>query len=80
VNSTAASWALYAIAENPEIQTRLRNELLAVDNDNPTMEDLNALPYLDCVVRETLRAHSPVIASCEHRWLPFAAIHYNSVV
>ncbi|KAJ7362819.1 cytochrome P450 [Mycena albidolilacea] len=57
------SWALYAIAENPEVQTRLRNELLAVDNDNPTMEDLNALPYLDCVVRETLRAHSPVIAS-----------------
>jgi hypothetical protein len=24
------------------------------------MDDLNALPFLDCVVRETLRAHAPV--------------------
>ncbi|KAJ7851014.1 cytochrome P450 [Mycena olivaceomarginata] len=55
--STAASWALYAIAENPEVQTRLRNELLAVDNDNPTMEDLNALsvPRL-CRARDAARA------------------------
>ncbi|KAJ6459049.1 cytochrome P450 [Mycena sanguinolenta] len=58
--STAASWALFELATNPEIQTRLRNELLAVDNENPSMDELNALPYLDCVVRETLRAHAPV--------------------
>ncbi|KAF7351552.1 hypothetical protein MSAN_01587700 [Mycena sanguinolenta] len=58
--STAATWALFELATNPEIQTRLRNELLAVDNDNPSMDELNALPYLDCVVRETLRAHAPV--------------------
>jgi hypothetical protein len=47
-----------------EIQTRLRNELLTVDNENPSMDDLNALPYLDCVVRETMRAHAPVVATC----------------
>ncbi|KAF7351505.1 hypothetical protein MSAN_01582800 [Mycena sanguinolenta] len=58
--STAASWALFELATNPKIQTRLRNELLAVDNENPSMDELNALPYLDCVVRETLRAHAPV--------------------
>ena len=27
------------------------------------MEELNELPYLDCVVRETLRLHAPVTAS-----------------
>ncbi|KAJ7702686.1 cytochrome P450 [Mycena rosella] len=59
----AATWALFALAENVEIQTRLRNELLTVDNENPSMDDLNALPYLDCVVRETMRAHAPVVAT-----------------
>ncbi|KAJ7029448.1 cytochrome P450 [Mycena alexandri] len=59
-NSTAATWALFEIAKSAEIQTRLRNELLAVDTENPTMDELNALPYLDCVVRETQRAHAPV--------------------
>ncbi|KAF7333579.1 hypothetical protein MSAN_02416900 [Mycena sanguinolenta] len=58
--TTAATWALFELATNPEIQTRLRNELLAVDNDNPSMDELNSLRYLDCVVRETLRAHAPV--------------------
>ncbi|KAF8195296.1 cytochrome P450 [Mycena galopus ATCC 62051] len=58
--STAAAWAFFALATNPKIQKRLRDELLTVDNDNPSMDTLNALPYLDCVVRETLRAHGPV--------------------
>ncbi|KAF8143490.1 cytochrome P450 [Mycena galopus ATCC 62051] len=62
-NSTAATWALFELAINPEIQTRLRNELLAFDNDNPSMDDLNSFQYLDCVVRETLRAHAPVTIS-----------------
>ncbi|KAJ7777801.1 cytochrome P450 [Mycena olivaceomarginata] len=58
--TTAATWGLFELATNPEVQTRLRNELLAVDNDNPSMDELNALPYLDCFLRETLRAHAPV--------------------
>ncbi|KAJ7717342.1 cytochrome P450 [Mycena metata] len=61
--TTAATWALFALAENKEIQTRLRDELLTVDNANPSMDELNDLHYLDCVVRETLRAHAPVVAS-----------------
>ncbi|KAF9036827.1 cytochrome P450 [Panaeolus papilionaceus] len=44
----------------PEVQAKLRQELLTVSTDTPTMEELNALPYLDCVVRETLRLHAPV--------------------
>lgn len=42
------------------MQAKLRDELLTVDTDNPTMDKLNALPYLDMVVRETLRVHAPV--------------------
>lgn len=68
LNSTAATWGLFELATNPEVQTRLRNELLAVDNDNPSMDELNALPYLDCFVRETLRAHAPVPLTCACQW------------
>ena len=59
--SNATTWALFALSsQNPDAQTKLRNELLTVLNDNPTMDELNALPYLDAVVRETLRLHAPV--------------------
>ncbi|KAJ7042055.1 cytochrome P450 [Mycena alexandri] len=58
--STGTTWALFALTQNIAAQTRLRNELLTVSTDNPTMDELNALPYLDCVVRETLRLHAPV--------------------
>jgi hypothetical protein len=59
-NSTAATWALFALTQNVTVQERLRNELLGVSTDNPTMNELNALPFLDCVVRETLRLYAPV--------------------
>ncbi|KAF8161957.1 cytochrome P450 [Mycena galopus ATCC 62051] len=58
--STAVTWTLFALTQNPAAQKRLREELLGVDTDRPSMDDLNALPYLDCVVRETLRVHAPV--------------------
>ncbi|KAK6983988.1 cytochrome P450 [Favolaschia claudopus] len=61
--TTAASWTNFELAKNPDIQTRLRNELLAFDGDSPSMDDLNALPYLDCVIRESLRVDSPVPVS-----------------
>ncbi|KAJ7839965.1 cytochrome P450 [Mycena olivaceomarginata] len=61
--STAVTWALLALTQNQVAQTRLREELLGVSTDRPTMDELNALPYLDCVVRETLRVHAPVTAT-----------------
>ncbi|KAF9235960.1 cytochrome P450 [Melanogaster broomeanus] len=57
--STATTWALYAMALAPDIQTKLREELISVGTDTLSMEDLMALPYLDAVVRETLRLYSP---------------------
>ena len=42
------------------MQRKLREELLALDTDTPDMDELNALPYLDMVVRETMRVHAPV--------------------
>ena len=54
------SWALYALTQNKHAQTKLRQELSKLSTDNPTMDDLNGLPYLDAVVRETLRLYPAV--------------------
>ena len=51
------------MTQNLEAQNKLRNELLTVGTDNPTMDELNSLPYLDAVVRETLRIHAPVAST-----------------
>ncbi|KAF7341221.1 hypothetical protein MVEN_01857500 [Mycena venus] len=59
--SDSATWALFSLAANVDVQNRLRKEILTVETDDPTMDELNALPYLDAVVRETLRCHAPVV-------------------
>ncbi|KAJ1300972.1 hypothetical protein OPQ81_003396 [Rhizoctonia solani] len=59
--STATTWALYALAKHPNVQHKLREELLGSGlSDEPEMADLDKLPYLDHFVRECLRIHSPV--------------------
>ncbi|KAJ6570189.1 cytochrome P450 [Mycena vulgaris] len=58
--SSAIAWALHALSINREAQAKLREELLSVSTENPTYEELNALPYLENVVRETMRVHSPL--------------------
>ncbi|KAJ7062855.1 cytochrome P450 [Mycena amicta] len=58
--STAVTWALFELTQHPAIQERLRAELRSVPSDEPSSETLNTLPFLDYVVRETLRMHAPV--------------------
>ncbi|KAJ2921253.1 hypothetical protein H1R20_g15838, partial [Candolleomyces eurysporus] len=58
--STGTTWALYALSENPQVQKKLRDELSTISTDNPTMDELNSLPYLEAVVREVLRLYPPV--------------------
>ncbi|KZV95955.1 cytochrome P450 [Exidia glandulosa HHB12029] len=58
--ANTTTWAMYALANNPAMQKKLRDELLAVPTDSPTLDELNALPYLDQVLREVLRLHTVV--------------------
>ncbi|KAH9886197.1 cytochrome P450 [Cubamyces lactineus] len=58
--STATMWCLFALSQAPEVQKKLRDELFTLHSEAPTMDELNSLPYLDAVVRETLRVHAPV--------------------
>ncbi|KAG8723463.1 hypothetical protein FRC09_003220 [Ceratobasidium sp. 395] len=60
-SGTATAWALYTLTQHIEVQNRLRHELQSAGlGDEPSMADLDKLPYLDCVVRETLRVYSVV--------------------
>lgn len=58
--SNATAWALFALSKAPEVQQKLREEILNIPTENPSMDELSELPYLDAVVRETMRVHAPV--------------------
>ncbi|KAH7907834.1 cytochrome P450 [Hygrophoropsis aurantiaca] len=58
--SAAMTLALFALTQHTEVQAKLRQELLTVESETPSMDELLALPYLDGVVREALRVHPPL--------------------
>lgn len=63
--TVSLTWALIELSRNPEMQTKLRNELTEFyhrTGADPTYEQLQsatALPFLDAVVHEILRLHPP---------------------
>src|SRR5436190_21808010 len=58
-------WALHLLSKNPHDQDLLREELVKAFPDkskfSPTLDEINSLEYLNCVVKETLRLNSPSI-------------------
>lgn len=56
---TAAMMAYY-LAANPEWQERLRAEALALGKPSIGYDDVDALPLMDLVFKETLRMNAPV--------------------
>ncbi|KAA1466940.1 cytochrome P450 [Dentipellis sp. KUC8613] len=61
--STSMSWTLLLLSCNKKAQDKLRAELRAYPRDVPSMEELDSFPYLDAVLREGLRLHSPIPAT-----------------
>ena len=59
--TSAVTQTLWVLAQHPEEQSRLREEVTAARRENGDMDydTLMALPYLDAVTRETLRLYSP---------------------
>ncbi|KAI6037495.1 cytochrome P450 [Pisolithus marmoratus] len=58
--ATAMTWALIELARHPDIQTKLRQELLSLGGEPSYDQLINDLPYLDAILQETLRVHPPV--------------------
>ncbi|KAL4205288.1 hypothetical protein AMTRI_Chr01g113850 [Amborella trichopoda] len=54
-------WALAELVNHPRVQAKLRHELSTVLAGKPVTEsDLDNLPYLQAVVKESLRLHTPI--------------------
>lgn len=59
-SASALTWILHLLSQNPQAETRLREELAAVlDGRPPQGEDIARLPWLGQVVREGLRLYPP---------------------
>ena len=58
--AVALSWAWYLLAQHPEVDGRLAEELRAVLGDRaPCTGDLPKLPYTEHVMTETMRLYPP---------------------
>ncbi|KAJ3563861.1 hypothetical protein NP233_g8668 [Leucocoprinus birnbaumii] len=57
--STAMSRAVYCLTKHKSVQEKLRDEILIVPTDEPTVDQLNCLCYLEAAVRESLRLYAP---------------------
>ena len=59
--SNALAWTWYLLAENPDAEARLYEELDQVLNGrSPVLADLANLPYTEAVIKESMRLYPPV--------------------
>ena len=58
--SSAAAWLVHGLGSNPAVLDALRDQVRDTIGDRaPTIDDLRAMPFVDGVVRETLRLWPP---------------------
>ncbi|MEL6558948.1 MAG: cytochrome P450 [Bacteroidota bacterium] len=58
--AVSAFWAIWLLENNPAEKRKLLDELTSVNLEELQLSDLSALPYLDAVIKESMRLYSPV--------------------
>jgi len=63
--ATLLSWAVYLIAQHPEVEKKILEEIIQVigPNGEPTADNIPSLEYIDCVIQETLRLYPPAVVT-----------------
>ena len=60
-STSALTWTLFLLAQHPAVANELLDELETVLGGNPpSNEDLTRLPFLQCVIKESMRILPPV--------------------
>ncbi len=57
-----SEWIMFELSNNPLMQERLYNEIMGITRQDRmvTEDDIPSMPYLNAVVKETLRKYPPV--------------------
>lgn len=59
--ATSSAWTIFELARNPKYQDTLYEEIKKyLSGEEITLELINEMPFLDCVVNEALRLHPPL--------------------
>jgi cytochrome P450 len=58
--AVTATYLIWAVLKHPEVHDRLKDELTNKLDEECTISDIQSLPYLHCVIQETLRLYGAV--------------------
>lgn len=58
--ATSLTWTLYLLAKHPDIQERAAQQIREICDGPVTLDDLVHLPFLEQIVKESMRLYPPV--------------------
>ena len=63
--ASSITFAVYMLAENPQVCKRLRQEILEIlgESRRPSFEDMKDMKYLRAVINETMRLYPAMCVS-----------------
>ncbi|KAF4946702.1 hypothetical protein FGADI_10906 [Fusarium gaditjirri] len=59
--ASALLWTAYALSKDQKSQQKLRTEIISLNANDITAKSVDELPYLDNIIRESLRLYSPTL-------------------
>ncbi|CAF0981386.1 unnamed protein product [Didymodactylos carnosus] len=60
---TALAWFIYFMSKNPRVQAKIKAELGDNKQNRVSVEQIESLTYLDCVIQELFRFLPPVVGT-----------------
>jgi cytochrome P450 len=57
--ANAVTWTLYLLSQHPDIEAKVIEEMAALNGEPPAVRDLQKLPYLEQVMKESMRLYPP---------------------